>query len=89
MKVWLLPILLISFIDKENGKWFGVDIEHEDICDTFQTFVWEPALVKINAITAATEAASIILSVDETIKNEASEKPNQNPLPGPQRRGRR
>jgi chaperonin GroEL (HSP60 family) len=30
-------------------------------------FVWEPSLVKINAIQAATEASCLILSVDETI----------------------
>jgi len=53
-----------------DGKWFGVDIENEGICDTYQTFVWEPTLVKTNALQAATEAACLILSVDETIKNQ-------------------
>ena len=38
-------------------------------------FVWEPALVKINAIQAATEASCLILSVDETIRNEESAAP--------------
>ena len=28
----------------------GVDIENEGVCDTFKSFVWEPALVKKNAI---------------------------------------
>ena len=28
--------------------------------DTYEAFVWEPALVKINAITAATEAACLV-----------------------------
>ena len=32
-----------------------------------EAFVWEPSLVKINAVQAATEAACLILSVDETI----------------------
>lgn len=50
------------------GIWFGVDINAEDIADNFFACVWEPSLVKINAITAATEAACLILSVDETIK---------------------
>jgi len=44
--------------------------------------VWEPTLVKKNSITAATEAACLILSVDETIRNEPSEKPDTSPLPG-------
>ncbi len=53
-------------------KWFGVDINKEDIVDTFETFVWEPAIVKLNVLTAASEAACLILSVDETIKNPKS-----------------
>ena len=48
--------------------WYGVDITREDISDNFKAAVWEPAVVKINAITAASEAACLILSVDETIK---------------------
>lgn len=74
--------------NQADGKWFGVDIENEDICNTYETFVWEPTLVKTNALTAATEAACIILSVDETVKNEQSEKP-QTGLPGPGPRQKR
>ncbi|KAI1291773.1 T-complex protein 1 subunit eta [Halotydeus destructor] len=51
-----------------DGMWFGVDIFSEDIADNLAACVWEPAVVKINAITAASEAACLILSVDETIK---------------------
>ena len=43
--------------------------------DTFSSFVWEPALVKLNAITAATEAACLVLSIDETVRNPRSEQP--------------
>ena len=42
---------------------------NEDISDNFEGCVWEPAIVKINALTAASEATCLILSVDETIKN--------------------
>jgi T-complex protein 1 subunit eta len=56
-----------------EGKWFGVDVAAGSIADNFQSFVWEPSLVKINAITAATEAACTILSIDETVKNEQNE----------------
>ncbi|XP_032682697.1 T-complex protein 1 subunit eta [Odontomachus brunneus] len=52
--------------------WYGVDINSEDIADNMQDCVWEPAVVKINALTAAIEAACLILSVDETIKNPKS-----------------
>jgi len=55
-----------------GGTWFGVDINNEDIADNFDACVWEPAVIKINALTAASEAACLILSVDETVKNPKS-----------------
>lgn len=39
----------------------------------FDIFVWEPELVRLNVLTAACEAACTILSVDQTIRNPASE----------------
>ena len=45
------------------------------MADTYKSFVWEPALVKLNAITAATEAACLVLSIDETVRNPRSEQP--------------
>ncbi|MCO5555395.1 hypothetical protein L7F22_008941 [Adiantum nelumboides] len=56
-----------------EGALFGVDINNGGIIDTFANFVWEPSVVKINAINAATEAACLVLSVDETIRNPKSE----------------
>lgn len=56
-----------------SGVNFGVDILNEGVMDTFDNFVWEPALSKISSIAAATEAACTILSVDETIKNPRSQ----------------
>ncbi|XP_044774815.1 T-complex protein 1 subunit eta isoform X2 [Neomonachus schauinslandi] len=56
----------------QGGMWYGVDINNEDIADNFEAFVWEPAMVRINALTAASEAACLIVSVDETIKNPRS-----------------
>lgn len=53
--------------------WSGVDINNEDIADNMACFVWEPAVVKCNAIIAAIEAACLILSVDETIKSPKSQ----------------
>ncbi|MCJ1372905.1 T-complex protein 1 subunit eta [Loxospora ochrophaea] len=60
---------------RKGNIWAGVDFDHEGVRDNLEAFVWEPSLVKINAITAAVEASCLILSVDETIKNEESEKP--------------
>ncbi|KAL0233404.1 hypothetical protein PCE1_001920 [Barthelona sp. PCE] len=55
--------------------WCGVDINNGGVCNTFEANVWEPANSKKHAIAAATEAASLILSVDETVQNPSS---NQN-----------
>merc|ERR1712215_249177 len=55
-----------------DGLWFGVDILNEDIADNYAACVWEPAIVKANAITAASEATCLLLSVDETVKNPRS-----------------
>ena len=58
-----------------NGEtWWGVDVDGATgVRDNLEAFVWEPSLVKINAISSATEAACLILSVDETVRNPQSE----------------
>ena len=56
-----------------GGIWYGVDIMKEDVVDNFSSFVWEPSIMKVNALTAASEAACLILSVDETIKHQQSQ----------------
>ncbi|KAK9447951.1 chaperonin Cpn60/TCP-1 family [Limtongia smithiae] len=53
--------------------WAGLDFTTEDISDNMDKFVWEPSLVKVNAIQSAAEAACLILSVDETVKNDESQ----------------
>lgn len=52
---------------RKGNLWAGVDFQNEGVRDNMAAFVWEPSLVKINAIQAATEASCLILSVDETI----------------------
>lgn len=66
----------------KGEKWFGIDFENENVGDNFAKFVWEPALVKINALSSATEATNLILSVDETIKNKESQGANAG-MPAP------
>uniref|UniRef100_A0A182VZP9 T-complex protein 1 subunit eta n=1 Tax=Anopheles minimus TaxID=112268 RepID=A0A182VZP9_9DIPT len=56
----------------QGCQWYGVDIMKEHIADNFEAFVWEPSVIKINALTAACEATCMILSVDETIKSPRS-----------------
>ena len=67
-----------------EGKWWGVDIEHEGVCDTYASAVWEPASSKINSVSSACEAACLVLSVDETVKNPSSQQEGQG---APQRGG--
>lgn len=71
-----------------GGMWQGVNILEEDISDNFEQCVWEPSVVKINAITAAAEASCLILSVDETIRNPKSEVGGPGPGRPPMGRGR-
>ncbi|KLU85509.1 T-complex protein 1 subunit eta [Magnaporthiopsis poae ATCC 64411] len=60
---------------RKGHTWAGVDFTNEGVADLMERFVWEPSLVKINAIQAATEACCLILGVDETIRNEESAAP--------------
>ena len=57
---------------RKGNVWAGVDFENEGVANNLEKFVWEPSLVKINAIQAAVEAACLILSVDETISKSSS-----------------
>jgi T-complex protein 1 subunit eta len=70
----------------KGSQWAGVDIENEGVCDTFLSFVWEPALVKLNALASATEAACMVLSVDETIRNPKSQGLGNDNTPAPRPR---
>merc|ERR1711962_740538 len=72
----------------QGNLWYGVDILNEDISDNYEKCVWEPSIVKINAITAASEAACLILSVDETVKNPKSTNSDDRPVKPPMGRGR-
>lgn len=66
----------------QGGKWMGMDITSEDIADNFDACVWEPSIVKRNALTAACEACCVILSIDETVKNPNSNYQAPKELPG-------
>ncbi|KAF8506808.1 chaperonin Cpn60/TCP-1 family [Russula emetica] len=65
-------------------KWVGVDVDGPDgVRDNLEAFVWEPSLVKTNAISSAVEAACLIVSVDETVRNPQSEAPDAGPRAPP------
>ena len=64
---------------EEWGVWAGVDIDKEGVCDTLERGVWEPTASKINSFSSATEAACIVLSIDETVRNPKSEQAGGGP----------
>lgn len=70
-----LNALRKSHFDQEGdeNKWMGVDINNGGAVDCFESLVYEPAANKINSFAAAAEAACLILSIDETVKNPQSE----------------
>ena len=69
----------LRMVHARGEIWAGVDVENEGVANNMEKFVWEPSLVKINALSGATEAACLILSVDETVKNPQSEKREAGP----------
>ena len=68
----------------KGETWAGVDIDTGDVVDAMENFIWEPLVVKKNALKAATEAACTILAVDETVAIPEHENKIDNNL-GPQR----
>ncbi|KAL3313187.1 T-complex protein 1 subunit eta [Cichlidogyrus casuarinus] len=75
---------ILNVLRQKHAKgeiWCGVDVNSEGVADNMEKCVWEPILVKQNAITAAAEAACLILSIDETVKNPRSHNPTENNRP--------
>uniref|UniRef100_A0A0N4Z5T6 T-complex protein 1 subunit eta n=1 Tax=Parastrongyloides trichosuri TaxID=131310 RepID=A0A0N4Z5T6_PARTI len=68
----------LRYRHSKGEKWAGIDIHSECVKDNLEACIWEPALVKSNAIIAAAEAACTILSIDHTIKAPK----NSNEIPG-------
>ncbi|MEM2852478.1 MAG: TCP-1/cpn60 chaperonin family protein, partial [Ignisphaera sp.] len=50
-----------------SGKWAGVDVFSGKILDAKSLGVMEPLLVKISALKAGTEAATLIMRIDDVI----------------------
>ncbi|AWR94451.1 thermosome subunit beta [Acidianus brierleyi] len=62
-----LLMKLRSTHENENNKWYGIDLYAGQPVDMWQKGVIEPALVKMNAIKAATEAATLVLRIDDVV----------------------
>ncbi len=53
--------------EREEGAWTGVDLNNGDLVNMMERGVIEPVSVIANAIKAGTEAATIILRIDDVI----------------------
>jgi thermosome len=51
----------------EDGKWYGIEASDGKVKDMYQRQVFEPLSVKEQVIRSATEAASMILRIDDVI----------------------
>ncbi|MDA4124916.1 MAG: thermosome subunit beta [Thaumarchaeota archaeon] len=63
----------------EGGTWFGVEASDGKVKDMFQRQVFEPLAVKVQIIKSATEAASMILRIDDVIAAGKSKGPSGPP----------
>ena len=61
----------------QDGATWGVNCFQGGIVDSYVNYIWEPTMLKLNVLSAATEAACTVLSVDQTVKNPKSEQAQQ------------
>ncbi|GAA5882095.1 hypothetical protein JCM3774_001507 [Rhodotorula dairenensis] len=93
----------LRMLHARGEQWAGVSVEDvpeledgsaalddggQGVANNMDKFVWEPALVKVNALEGATEAACIVLSVDETVTSPQAQQAQQGGPPGARGRGR-
>ena len=64
---------------QENGTWFGIEAADGKVKDMYQRQVFEPLSVKLQVIRSATEAASMILRIDDVIAAGKSKGPSGPP----------
>ncbi|MEM1790780.1 MAG: TCP-1/cpn60 chaperonin family protein, partial [Desulfurococcaceae archaeon] len=73
---------LRSAHEKPEGKWIGVNVFNGELVDMYKMGVVEPLSVKANAIKAGTEAATLILRIDDMIVAGKLEKKEETKKPG-------
>jgi len=66
----------------KGSKWTGVDVRNMVVADMFKQNVVEPVIVKEQIIKSATEAACMILRVDDVIASSKSKTPPMPPGAG-------
>jgi thermosome len=60
--------------EREGGKWIGADLNTGELIDMFEAGVLEPVSILATAIKGGTEAATIILRIDDIIAASKLEK---------------
>ena len=63
----------------EGGKWFGVEVKEGKVKDMYKEQVLEPVAVKEQIIKSATEAANMILRIDDVIAAGKTKMPSAPP----------
>ncbi|MCP8311046.1 MAG: TCP-1/cpn60 chaperonin family protein [Candidatus Methylarchaceae archaeon HK01M] len=66
----------------QGQKWAGIGILDGGIIDTFERRIYEPVIVKEQIIKSATEAACMILRIDDVIASSKMREPRTPPMPG-------
>lgn len=66
--------------ESKGSKWIGVDVRNTIVADMLKQNVLEPVVVKEQIIKSATEAASMLLRIDDVISSSKSKTPS--PPPG-------
>jgi archaeal chaperonin len=66
----------------KGAKWTGIDVRNTVVADMFKQNVLEPVIVKEQIIKSATEAACMILRVDDVIASSKSKTPPMPPGAG-------
>ena len=66
----------------DAGKvWAGIDVFTGKVMDAWSTGVLEPLKVKTQAVSSATEVATMILRIDDVIASGSPEQPKMPPMP--------
>ncbi|NON63328.1 TCP-1/cpn60 chaperonin family protein, partial [Acidianus sp. RZ1] len=62
-----LLVKLRSAHENESNKWIGIDLYAGQPVNMWEKGVVDPAVVKTNAVKAATEAATLVLRIDDLV----------------------
>lgn len=77
-------LLKLRKAHSEGKKHYGVNVLKGDVADLFQQNVFEPLKVPTQTIRSSTEAAVMILRIDDVVAAKASQPPAGGPKGGPE-----